>query len=161
MDDATRDWIVGLRLTGEGQRLPSRHSEIFFAAPFDVRGAIHLGGLGELMHHCLHPQRAPLVPVNRRVLRFHMLQFALFETTEGALVGRYVLHYADGEKRYILAPEGLRIGERVMSGRSAEIKTGIKPPRQMALEIALESEVDDRRAPAPDDLEQVKPTHPL
>src|SRR6202007_3272951 len=35
-----------------------------------------------------------------------------------------LLHYADGEKRYILAPEGLRVGERVMSGRSAEIKTG-------------------------------------
>jgi large subunit ribosomal protein L2 len=35
-----------------------------------------------------------------------------------------LLHYADGEKRYIIAPEGLRVGERVMSGRSAEIKTG-------------------------------------
>ena len=35
-----------------------------------------------------------------------------------------LLHYVDGEKRYIIAPEGLRVGETVMSGRSAEIKTG-------------------------------------
>jgi large subunit ribosomal protein L2 len=35
-----------------------------------------------------------------------------------------LLHYIDGEKRYILAPEGLRIGERVMSGPDAEIRTG-------------------------------------
>jgi large subunit ribosomal protein L2 len=35
-----------------------------------------------------------------------------------------LLHYIDGEKRYILAPEGLRIGDRVMSGSEAEIRTG-------------------------------------
>ena len=35
-----------------------------------------------------------------------------------------LLHYADGEKRYILAPEGLRVGDTVMSGPEAEIKPG-------------------------------------
>jgi large subunit ribosomal protein L2 len=35
-----------------------------------------------------------------------------------------LLHYLDGEKRYILAPQGLRIGDRVMSGPEAEIRTG-------------------------------------
>jgi len=35
-----------------------------------------------------------------------------------------LLHYIDGEKRYILAPQGLRIGDRVMSGPEAEIRTG-------------------------------------
>ena len=35
-----------------------------------------------------------------------------------------LLHYADGEKRYILAPLGLRIGETLVSGRGAEIRTG-------------------------------------
>jgi large subunit ribosomal protein L2 len=29
-----------------------------------------------------------------------------------------LLHYADGEKRYILAPQGLRVGDMVMSGTS-------------------------------------------
>jgi large subunit ribosomal protein L2 len=35
-----------------------------------------------------------------------------------------LVHYADGEKRYILAPEGLRIGMGVVSGEDAEINVG-------------------------------------
>ena len=35
-----------------------------------------------------------------------------------------LLQYADGEKRYILAPEGLKLGARVMSGTTADIKAG-------------------------------------
>ncbi|MBM82841.1 MAG: 50S ribosomal protein L2 [Planctomycetaceae bacterium] len=35
-----------------------------------------------------------------------------------------LLHYADGEKRYILAPEGLSVGDTVMSGETAEPKVG-------------------------------------
>lgn len=35
-----------------------------------------------------------------------------------------LLHYADGEKRYILAPLGLEVGDRVLSGPGAEIRTG-------------------------------------
>ncbi len=35
-----------------------------------------------------------------------------------------LLHYKDGEKRYILAPFGLSVGDEVMSGPSAEIRPG-------------------------------------
>lgn len=35
-----------------------------------------------------------------------------------------LLNYADGEKRYILAPLGLAVGDTVMSGAAAEIKVG-------------------------------------
>ena len=35
-----------------------------------------------------------------------------------------LLNYVDGEKRYILAPEGLNVGATVMSGPEAEIKVG-------------------------------------
>ncbi len=35
-----------------------------------------------------------------------------------------LLHYADGEKRYILAPEGLKAGDTVMSGPDAEPSIG-------------------------------------
>ena len=35
-----------------------------------------------------------------------------------------LLHYADGEKRYIVGPLGLQVGEQVMSGRDAEVKIG-------------------------------------
>lgn len=35
-----------------------------------------------------------------------------------------LLHYADGEKRYILAPLGLNVGDTVKSGSDADIKVG-------------------------------------
>ncbi|KYD20718.1 MAG: 50S ribosomal protein L2 [Caldibacillus debilis] len=35
-----------------------------------------------------------------------------------------LIHYADGEKRYIIAPKGLTVGMEVMSGPDADIKVG-------------------------------------
>jgi large subunit ribosomal protein L2 len=35
-----------------------------------------------------------------------------------------LLHYVDGEKRYILAPNGLKVGDTVSSGEGSEIKVG-------------------------------------
>jgi large subunit ribosomal protein L2 len=35
-----------------------------------------------------------------------------------------LLHYADGEKAYILAPLGLKVGTTIMSGENVEIKVG-------------------------------------
>ena len=35
-----------------------------------------------------------------------------------------LLHYADGDKRYVLAPLGLEVGREVMSGEKAEAKLG-------------------------------------
>jgi len=35
-----------------------------------------------------------------------------------------LLHYADGEKRYILAPNGLKVGDQIQSGEKSEIKVG-------------------------------------
>ena len=42
-----------------------------------------------------------------------------------------LIHYADGEKRYILAPIGLNIGDMVMSGSDAEIKPGNTLPLKL------------------------------
>ncbi len=41
-----------------------------------------------------------------------------------------LLHYADGEKRYILAPVGLKVGDKVESGPEADIKVGNALPLQ-------------------------------
>src|SRR3990172_6370236 len=35
-----------------------------------------------------------------------------------------LLHYADGEKRYILAPNGLAVGDKLLSGEHADIRPG-------------------------------------
>ncbi len=35
-----------------------------------------------------------------------------------------LVNYADGEKRYIIAPLGLKVGDKIVSGADADIKTG-------------------------------------
>src|SRR5947209_16448175 len=39
-----------------------------------------------------------------------------------------LLHYADGEKRYIIAPNRLRVGMTVVSGETADIRVGNSLP---------------------------------
>lgn len=39
-----------------------------------------------------------------------------------------LLNYQDGEKRYIIAPEGLKVGDAVVSGENAELKVGNRLP---------------------------------
>jgi large subunit ribosomal protein L2 len=51
--------------------------------------------------------------------RVHAIEYDPNRTCRIAL-----LHYADGEKRYILAPEGLAVGTVVMNGHGAEPKLG-------------------------------------
>jgi len=42
-----------------------------------------------------------------------------------------LIYYADGEKRYILAPLGLKVGDTVKSGSEAEIKSGNALPLRL------------------------------
>ncbi len=35
-----------------------------------------------------------------------------------------LVQYEDGEKRYIIAPQGLKVGQEIMAGEAADIKTG-------------------------------------
>ena len=42
-----------------------------------------------------------------------------------------LIHYADGEKRYILHPKGLGVGDQVMSGPDADIRLGNALPLGM------------------------------
>jgi large subunit ribosomal protein L2 len=45
-----------------------------------------------------------------------------------------LLHYSDGEKRYILAPEGLKVGDKVISGPGSDITIGnALPLKEMPL----------------------------
>ena len=41
-----------------------------------------------------------------------------------------LIHYRDGEKRYIIAPVGLKVGETIQSGPEAEVKVGNALPLQ-------------------------------
>ncbi len=39
-----------------------------------------------------------------------------------------LINYADGEKRYILAPQGLKVGDKIESGEACDIKVGNAMP---------------------------------
>jgi large subunit ribosomal protein L2 len=41
-----------------------------------------------------------------------------------------LIHYRDGEKRYIISPLGLKVGDMIQSGPEAEVKTGNTLPLQ-------------------------------
>ena len=42
-----------------------------------------------------------------------------------------LIYYVDGEKRYILAPSGLNVGDTIMSGDNAEVKPGNALPLKL------------------------------
>jgi large subunit ribosomal protein L2 len=49
-----------------------------------------------------------------------------YDPNRSARIAR--LHYADGEKRYILAPLGLKVGDKIVSGADADIVPGNSLP---------------------------------
>ncbi|HID32757.1 MAG TPA: 50S ribosomal protein L2 [bacterium (Candidatus Stahlbacteria)] len=49
-----------------------------------------------------------------------------FDPNRSAFIG--LVRYPDGEKRYIIAPEGLRVGAKIVSGESVPIRIGNAMP---------------------------------
>jgi len=70
-----------------------------------------------------HKQRYRVIDFKRRkdgiTAKVERLEYDPNRTANIAL-----LLYADGERRYMIAPKGLKAGAQVMSGREAPIKTG-------------------------------------
>jgi len=70
-----------------------------------------------------HKQRYRMIDFVRE--KFHIpARVATIEYDPNRSARIALLHYADGEKRYILAPDGVAIGDQVMSGENAEVKVG-------------------------------------
>ncbi len=70
-----------------------------------------------------HPRRYRIVDFKRDKAGIPARVVAIeYDPNRSARIAR--LHYRDGEKRYILAPEGLRVNDTVMSGPDSEIKAG-------------------------------------
>ena len=70
-----------------------------------------------------HKQRYRLIDWKRKKIgvpaRVASIEYDPNRTARIAL-----LSYADGEKRYILAPDGLKVGDQVVSSRHADVKPG-------------------------------------
>ena len=71
-----------------------------------------------------HKRRYRLVDFYRRdtVGRKAVVKTVEYDPNRSARIS--LLEYEDGEKRYILWPEGLRVGEEVMAGPEADVKLG-------------------------------------
>src|SRR5215471_1058091 len=64
----------------------------------------------------------------RRDKRNVPAKVAAFEYDPNRSARLALLHYADGDKRYILAPLDLKVGDSLMSGPNAEIRVGNSLP---------------------------------
>jgi large subunit ribosomal protein L2 len=74
-----------------------------------------------------HKRRYRIVDFKRRKVGVPATVAAVeYDPNRGARLA--LLHYADGEKAYILWPEGLSVGDQVISSRNADIKPGNSMP---------------------------------
>ena len=74
-----------------------------------------------------HKRRYRIVDFKRRKVGVPATVAAIeYDPNRGARLA--LLHYADGEKAYILWPSGLNVGDQVISSRNADIKPGNSLP---------------------------------
>lgn len=75
----------------------------------------HIGGGHKRMYRIIDFERDKLdIPA-----KVHSIEYDPNRSARIAL-----LHYADGEKRYILAPQGLKVGDTVISSEVADVRPG-------------------------------------
>jgi large subunit ribosomal protein L2 len=80
-----------------------------------------------------HKQRYRLIDFKRNKIGVPATVNAIeYDPNRSARIA--LVHYADGEKAYILAPDGLQVGQQVISSRHADVKPGnAMPLRHMPL----------------------------
>ena len=97
------------RLRKGKQKISGRNS----AGRVTVR---HRGGGHKRLYRSIDFKRTDKIGVPGKVAA---LEYDPNRTARIALV-----HYADGDKRYVLAPEGLKVGEEIVCGERTKVKPG-------------------------------------
>ncbi|MDR1044915.1 MAG: 50S ribosomal protein L2 [Candidatus Adiutrix sp.] len=70
-----------------------------------------------------HKRQYRLIDFRRNKMDIPAKVFSIeYDPNRGARIA--LLHYVDGEKRYILAPQNMKVGDTVVSSESADIKPG-------------------------------------
>lgn len=77
-----------------------------------------------------HKRRYRIIDFKRRDKDGVPAKVASVEYDPNRTANIALLHYADGEKRYILAPVGLSVGDTVFAGETADIRPGNSLPLQ-------------------------------
>ncbi|MCI0746832.1 MAG: serine/threonine-protein kinase [Verrucomicrobia subdivision 3 bacterium] len=78
---------------------------------FEIRGLIQLSGSALENFGARFPQRVANIPVQRKCRKLHFLQGAAWEALYGTVIGKYVVTYADGERREIKIVFGKNVRE--------------------------------------------------
>lgn len=74
-----------------------------------------------------HKRKYRLIDFKRNKLNINAKVFSI-EYDPNRTTRIALLYYIDGEKRYIIAPDGLKVGDNVVSGSGVEIKAGNAMP---------------------------------
>ena len=68
---------------------------------FDVRGLIQLSGIPLLAQGKKYPELVHGIKIGQRCRRLNFLQGSAWKANDGRLLGRYLVHYADGQQKDI------------------------------------------------------------
>jgi large subunit ribosomal protein L2 len=96
-------------------------------------GRNNLGRITARHIGCGHKRRYRLIDFKRDKHGIAAKVFSIeYDPNRSARIA--LLHYADGEKRYIIAPNGLKVGDKISSGSGSEISVGnALPLKEMPL----------------------------
>ena len=69
------------------------------------------------------PEKSLVVTLNKKAGRNNQGKITVRHQGGGS-ANIALINYLDGEKRYIIAPKGLKVGDKIVAGSNADIKTG-------------------------------------
>jgi large subunit ribosomal protein L2 len=116
----SRRWVTGCDFTEITKRTPERRLTV---ALRKKAGRNFMGRITVRRRGGGHRRRYRIIDFKRDKLNIPA-RVAAIEYDPGRSARVALLHYADGEKRYILAPIGLKVDDTVISGEKAENKVG-------------------------------------
>ena len=99
-----KEWVAMLLAGGQGSRLYALTKKL-------AKPAVPFGGKYRIIDFKRNKDGIPA-------------RVATIEYDPNRSANIALLFYADGEKRYIIAPYGLKVGDTIMSGEGADIKPG-------------------------------------
>jgi large subunit ribosomal protein L2 len=110
------------------EEITRSNPERSLVAPLRKRGGRNLYGRITVRHRGGGHRRHIRIVDFKRDKRGIPATVAAIEYDPNRTARLALLHYADGEKRYIIAPLGVRVGEIIMAGPEAEIRPGNSLP---------------------------------
>jgi len=91
---------------------------------FDIRGLIHLNGLEAKQAGLIYPERVSGIGIGHKCVHLHFLHATDWGAEKGTVVGRYILHYADGQSRELPIVFGRDLADWFLSVSTAEKASG-------------------------------------